>query len=162
MKGNGAKPFALVTLHRPSNVDDPAVLAKLMGALESIAELLKRHRPGLIVIDSFLALRTYAADREAFRSFLHELAARLSAWPLTSFWVGEYDSADITQAPEFAVADAIVSLATVREADRDRRVLSVVKLRGSASLSGQHAYRLSATGLDVFPQLPVDARREMA
>jgi circadian clock protein KaiC len=127
--------------------------AGLVGALESITELLKRHRPGLMVIDSFLALRTYAADQEAFRSFLHELAARLSAWPLTSFWVGEYDSADIAQAPEFAVADAIVSLSAIREADRDRRVLSVVKLRGSASLSGQHAYRLSATGLDVFPRM---------
>jgi circadian clock protein KaiC len=125
----------------------------LAGALESITELLKRHRPGLIVIDSFLALQTYAADQEAFRSFLHELAARLSVWPMTSFWVGEYDSADITHAPEFAVADAIVSLNTIREADRDRRVVSVVKLRGSHSLSGMHAYRLSPTGVDVFPRM---------
>src|SRR5206468_2287429 len=30
-------PFALVTLHRPSNVDDPAVLSSLMEALASIS-----------------------------------------------------------------------------------------------------------------------------
>ena len=30
--------FALATLHRPSNVDDPAKLEELMGALEAIAE----------------------------------------------------------------------------------------------------------------------------
>ena len=33
-------------------------------------------------------------DPETFRGFLHELAARLSALPTTSFWVGEYDGTD--------------------------------------------------------------------
>lgn len=32
--------LALVTLHRPSNVDDPAVLGRLVGALEAISERL--------------------------------------------------------------------------------------------------------------------------
>ena len=36
--GSGARPFVLVTLHRPSNVDDPQVLARLMAALENIAQ----------------------------------------------------------------------------------------------------------------------------
>ena len=33
------------------------------------------------------------------------------------------------------------------------RVLQILKLRGSGFLSGQHAYRLSADGFDVFPRL---------
>ena len=37
LAGNGPRPFVLVTLHRPSNVDDPEVLARLMAALENIA-----------------------------------------------------------------------------------------------------------------------------
>lgn len=133
----------------------------LTGALATITELLKRHRPSLMVIDSFRALQTYAAHPEALRGFLHELAARLSALPITSFWVGEYNGIDTIDDPEFAVADAIVSLSTDREADRDRRVLSVVKLRGSASQSGKHAYRLSSAGLDVFPRMadPVELDR---
>jgi circadian clock protein KaiC len=125
----------------------------LAGALALIAELLKRRRPGLVVIDSFRALQSYATHAEAFRGFLHELAARLSVMPITSFWVGEYDSTDTSDDPEFAVADAIVSLSTLREADRDRRVLSVIKLRGSSSLSGKHAYRISSAGIDVFPRM---------
>ena len=125
----------------------------LAGALTRITELLKQHHPGLVVIDSFRALQTYAADPESFRRFLHELAGRLSALPITSFWVGEYNSTDTSDAPEFAVADAIVSLSTDREAERDRRVLSVIKLRGSDALSGKHAYRLSATGIHVFPRM---------
>ena len=32
------EPYAVVTLHRPSNVDDPAVLAELLGALAELAE----------------------------------------------------------------------------------------------------------------------------
>ncbi|MEO6239152.1 MAG: UDP-N-acetylglucosamine 2-epimerase (non-hydrolyzing) [Vicinamibacterales bacterium] len=35
--GAGPRPFVLVTLHRPSNVDDPAVLARLMAAFAHIA-----------------------------------------------------------------------------------------------------------------------------
>ena len=34
--GNGARPFVLVTLHRPSNVDDEAMLAQLLAALQAI------------------------------------------------------------------------------------------------------------------------------
>jgi circadian clock protein KaiC len=125
----------------------------LAGALECITELLKRNRPGLVVIDSFRALQTYAADPETFRGFLHKLAGRLSAMPITSFWVGEYNTTDTSDAPEFAVADAILSLGTEREGDRDRRVLSVIKLRGSESLSGKHAYRLSSAGIHAFPRM---------
>jgi UDP-N-acetylglucosamine 2-epimerase (non-hydrolysing) len=34
------RPYAVLTLHRPSNVDDPAVLERLLGALRRIAERL--------------------------------------------------------------------------------------------------------------------------
>jgi UDP-N-acetylglucosamine 2-epimerase (non-hydrolysing) len=37
LSGRGPKPFVLVTLHRPSNVDDPDTLGRLMAALERIA-----------------------------------------------------------------------------------------------------------------------------
>src|SRR6185436_6142994 len=30
--------YAVLTLHRPSNVDDPSTLSRLMGALEAVAE----------------------------------------------------------------------------------------------------------------------------
>jgi circadian clock protein KaiC len=132
----------------------------LAGASTRLAELLKQHRPGLLVIDSFRALQTYAADPETFRSFLHEVASRLSALPVTSFWVGEYTSTETSDAPEFAVADAILSMETERQADRDRRVLSVIKLRGSSSLSGKHAYRISSAGIDVFPRMADPVERE--
>jgi circadian clock protein KaiC len=130
----------------------------LSGVLARIGELLKQRRPGLMVIDSFKALSAYEKDDGAFRKFLHHLAGMLSAIPVSSFWVGEYDDAQVAEAPEFAVADAIIALGTDRTADREMPTLNVRKLRGSGHQPGKHTYRLGPAGLDVFPRLadPVD------
>lgn len=130
----------------------------LSGVLERIDQLVKEQRPAIIVIDSFKALHPYAGDQGEFRRFLHLLAGRLSAFPVTSLWIGEYDHAELSTAPEFAVADAIVRLSSERIGQRELRVLQVLKLRGSGFLTGDHAYRLSAGGIEVFPRLadPVD------
>lgn len=130
----------------------------LTGVLSRVTELIKQTRPGLIVIDSFKALQDYAPDAQTFRHFLHDLAGHLSAMPITSLWVGEYDATHVIDAPEFAVADVILSLSTDRTTDRKMRALEVLKLRGSGFMSGKHSYRLSAQGLDVFPRLadPID------
>ena len=89
------------------------------------------------------------------------LAGMRSAVPVTSFWVGEHtatNDVDAGGATEFAVADAILSLSTDRTAERETRVLQILKLRGSSYLTGKHTYRLSLRGLEVFPRLadPVD------
>ena len=107
----------------------------------------------MIVIDSFKALHPYAQRDEDFRRFLHELAGRLSAFPVTSFWVGEYGHEEIAGSAEFAVADSILSLSVERKGEREVRVFQVLKLRGSDFLSGKHAYRLSGDGVEFFPRL---------
>jgi circadian clock protein KaiC len=125
----------------------------LSGVLGRISELLKDRRPGMIIIDSFKALHPYAHQDQDFRRFLHDLAGRLSAFPATSFWTGEYDYDEIARSAEFAVADAILGLSMERTGHREMRVLQVLKLRGSSYLSGKHAYRLSDHGVEVFPRL---------
>ena len=125
----------------------------LPAVLERLDALIKEHQPGIIVIDSFKALRTFAADEAEFRRFLHDLAGRLTALSVSSLWVGEYGPAEATDAPEFAVADGVIALETRRSAERSIRYLSVRKLRGSDFLSGDHVYRITAGGLVVFPRL---------
>jgi circadian clock protein KaiC len=117
------------------------------------ASLLKERRPGLLVIDSFKALETFAENRESYRRALHELAGHLSAFPASCFWIGEYTEPELGSSPEFAVADAILSLTTVRAGSREMRLLQVLKLRGSDFRSGQHTYRIGLDGLRVFPRL---------
>lgn len=125
----------------------------LSAVLTRIDELIKEHHPGLVAIDSFKALQAFAADGTEFRRFLHDLAGRLTALAASSFWVGEYDASDSTNAPEFAVSDAIIALGTTRTAERQTRILQILKLRGSGFAAGEHVYRIGPAGLDVFPRL---------
>jgi circadian clock protein KaiC len=125
----------------------------LAGILECVDHLLKKHNPGIIVIDSFKALKAFAADDVEFRRFLHDLAGRLTALAVSSLWVGEYDMLDAALSPEFAVADSVIALETKQTSERSIRYLSVRKLRGSNHLSGDHAYRVTPGGLRIFPRL---------
>ncbi|MDT7564252.1 MAG: circadian clock protein KaiC [Pseudonocardiales bacterium] len=125
----------------------------LVGILDRVRNLIRERRPGVIVIDSFKALHPYAESSSDFRRVLHDLAGMLSAYPVTSLWVGEYGLDEIATAPEFAVADAIIALGSLRAGERTSRGLQVLKLRGGEFLGGTHGYRLSAEGLIVFPRL---------
>ena len=130
----------------------------LQAALEKVIDLLRETRPGLLVFDTIKAFRNYSDDPFAHRRFMSELVGRLSASPVSTFWVGEFGPAELPDSVEAAVADAIIVLATAREGQRSLRQLRVDKLRGSGFLSGEHAYRLSDHGLTAFPRLadPVD------
>ena len=136
----------------------PLLSHGLQGVLERIIEILRDVRPGLIVVDSFRAFGPFAADDVGYRAFVAELAGRLAASATSAFWVGEYASSEVDQTVEAAVADAIIVLRAAHDGQRTLRFLEVAKLRGSRSLTGEHAYRLSDHGFDVFPRLadPVD------
>lgn len=140
------------------DLGDVLVNDGLGAASERISALLKEHRPSLIVIDSFKALKAFAADEAEFRRFLHDLAGRLTALAITTIWVGEFEAEEASTSPEFAVADTVIMLETKRTAERSTRYLSVAKLRGSSFLSGDHVYRITRDGIRVFPRLadPVD------
>jgi circadian clock protein KaiC len=133
----------------------PAVTGEggLNAVIERIDELIKERRPAIIAIDSFKALAAFAQDAREFRRFLHGLAALLTVFPATSFWIGEYSEDESRTAPEFAVADAIISLGTERVNERTLRLIEVTKLRGSDFRPGRHTYRLSVDGITVFPRL---------
>jgi circadian clock protein KaiC len=152
--------FNLAAVGRSVFYDDlgDVLVDKGLGSvLERISDLLKAHQPGMVIIDSFKALRSFAVDDAAFRRFLRDLAGRFTALAVSSLWVGEYDPDEATSTPEFAVADAVISLETRRRAQRSIRLISVRKLRGSDFRSGDHLYRISPHGLRVFPRL-ADAR----
>ena len=132
----------------------------LSAVSERIAALIKERRPGMIAIDSFKALAAFADDARGYRRFLHDLAALLTAFPATSFWIGEYSEDEARTAPEFAVVDGIISLATERMNERTLRLIQVAKLRGNDFRSGRHAYRLSSDGITVFPRLADPFRQD--
>jgi len=125
----------------------------LDSILTAVEAYLKELSPGVIVIDSFRAFAAVSHDTTEFRRFLYSLTRLLSASATTAVWNAPYTREQALEAAEFAVADSILALDIRQVGAREIRVLQVLKLRGSSYLSGEHAYRITNAGLDVFPRL---------
>jgi circadian clock protein KaiC len=109
--------------------------------------------PKVIVIDSFKAVHDLAPSVADRRRMVYEMTALLTAYGTTAFLLGEYTEDDILLYPEFAVADGIVEMSRRRLGNRDERYFRVYKLRGSRYLEGAHAFRITSSGLDIYPRL---------
>lgn len=120
---------------------------------QRLLELLQQHRPRIVIIDSLKAIADVMPSLPTWRKILYDLAGILTAYGATTFWIGEYTSDMVAQLPEFAVADGIVELSRRRIGSSDVRFVRVIKVRGSNFLSGDHPFRITASGLDVFPRL---------
>ena len=132
----------------------PQLAAEGAGALiPLLTEAIRTLSPKVIVIDSFKAVHDLAPNVAERRRLVYEMTALLSAYGTTAFLLGEYTEDDILQYPEFAVADGIVELSRRRLGNRDERYFRVFKLRGSRYLEGAHAFRITDSGLDVYPRL---------
>jgi circadian clock protein KaiC len=130
----------------------------LDAVLDRLDVLLREHRPSIVVIDSFKALSAFAEDHAGYRRFLHSLTGKLSAIAVSTFFLGEYTTSDLSTSAEFSVVDSIIWLALTQTGARANRLLEVLKMRGGAFASGQHGYRISESGIDVFPRIadPLD------
>lgn len=118
-----------------------------------LVALLDEYRPAIMVIDSFKALRDLGASVAEIRRVMFDVAGHLAARPCTTLLVGEYTAQEEIELPEFAIADGIVHLANRPTGMRDERFMRIVKLRGSAYRSGEHAFVVGEHGMSVFPRL---------
>ena len=127
--------------------DGPAALVPWL------ADLIMRLRPCAIIIDSFRAIHDLASSPSDMRRLIADLGGLLSAFEVTSFLLGEYTTGDIDKYPEFALADGIIEMAREPLSTRDERFFRVLKLRGSAYREGQHAFRITRDGIELYPRL---------
>ena len=125
-------------------------IAALPGAVEA---LLDERGAAFLVVDSLKALHDVSSDPVAFRIALFDLGRVLAAAGVTALLVGEYESRDLAELPEFAIADGVIELRNQAHGVRDERTLRVLKLRGAAPLPGEHSFRITGRGLEVFPRL---------
>jgi circadian clock protein KaiC len=125
-------------------------VAALIPLLEHAIRTLS---PKVIVIDSFKAVHDLTQSVTERRQLVYEMTALLTAFGTTAFLLGEYTEEDILLYPEFAVADGIVEMSRRRLGNRDERYFRVYKLRGSQYLEGAHAFRITGSGLDIYPRL---------
>ena len=132
----------------------------LAGVAEQVTATLKERRPGLVVIDSFKALHAFADDEQRIpavpapaRRAAERLPGRLAVGRRVRRSGGR-DAAGVRRGRRDRGPGR-----RSRAGQREMRFLQVRKLRGSGFRSGQHAYRLSRSGLHLFPRLadlPID------
>jgi circadian clock protein KaiC len=121
--------------------------------IEWLSDAIKTRGPKIVVIDSFRALHDLGLPVEQVRRFVSRFAGLLSSYDVTAFLLGEYVPEDIRRYPEFAVADSIIELARKTLTTRDERYMRILKLRGSGYREGQHAFRITGSGLELYPRL---------
>lgn len=123
------------------------------GLMKQLDQMVRDHRPALVVIDSFKAIRDTIRDPLLFREFTLDIAVRLSAWEVTSLLVGEYSVEDIREGSEFAIADGIIYVYGTEEAQKQKRFLRVMKMRGTSFFAGEHLFDINSQGIIVYPRM---------
>ena len=118
-----------------------------------LSDAIKSRGPKIVVIDSFRALHDLGLPIDQVRRFVSRFAGLLSSYEVTAFLLGEYVLEDIPRCPEFAVADSIIQMARQTLNTRDERYFRILKLRGSGYREGQHAFRITDAGIELYPRL---------
>ena len=172
----GEPPIKMLRYQQQFSFFDPDRIGKSVRFVNLAAELLKGNlsrvlkailhevqaeSPGLVFVDSFrsimLATKGQPKGESVLQHFVQELGSYLSSWESTTFLIGEYDPEDQSN-PIFTVADGLIWLTQDTYQGSMVRKLEVKKMRGVATLPGQHTLRITDDGIRTFPRAIIEAR----
>jgi circadian clock protein KaiC len=123
--------------------------------LKGVATLIRREvqarRATLLVLDGMSAIEAKAGAGFEMKRFTHELQTLASATACTMFLLTT--ATGTTAAAEHTMVDGLIELRQRLYGVRNERRLLIQKLRGSGFLEGEHAYRITRTGVTVFPRV---------
>ena len=136
------------------NLSDDVATGNFEQVLARITEEVEAISPALVFVDSF---RSFIQEMQhepnatiSMQHFIQQLGIQLSCWQATTFLVGEYLPAS-DPSPVFTVADGILSLEQSVYRNSMVRKMQVVKMRGQATRPGMHSFRITSSGIEVFP-----------
>ncbi len=137
------------------NLASELLKGDLGKVLKVILQEVEAESPSLVFVDSFrsimLATKGHPKGENELQHFIQELGMHLTSWEATTFLVGEYDEADQSN-PIFTVADGLIWLTQDTYQGSMVRKLEVKKMRGLATLPGQHTIRITDEGVRAFPR----------
>ena len=137
---------------------------ELDRVLARIAEEVKAYSPSLVFVDSFRSVVHSVKHKERnvseLQRFVQQLGLQMTSWQATTFLIGEYLAPESESSPIFTVADGILWMSQNLHRNSMVRKMQVVKMRGQAQAPGLHTFRISDSGIQIFPRAivqPVDA-----
>lgn len=142
--------------------------ATLEGELDSVIEQIDRavaqRQPAYVFVDSFrslvLASLASAQPVQMFQRFVHQLCTMMTSWQATTFLLTDLlTDQDEGVRPALTVADGLLHLQQSVQRNSVVRKLSVIKMRGQATVPGLHTFRIDQAGVRVFP--PAHCRLEV-
>jgi circadian clock protein KaiC len=120
--------------------------------LSAVLTLLRReihaHAATVLVLDGLSAIEDAAGTRREFKKFVHELQAQAAISDCMMLLLTGASQG----AGEHTLVDGVIELQTRLYGRRAERVLQVHKLRGSGYLRGEHSFRISTEGINVYPR----------
>lgn len=136
------------------NLSDEVAMGDFEHVLARITQEVEASSPALVFVDSFrsVLLETDRQPNSAIsqQQFIQQIGIQLSGWQATTFLIGEY-GADNDLHPVFTVADGLLSLDQSVHRNSMVRKMQVLKMRGQATRSGMHIFRITSDGIVVFP-----------
>ncbi len=118
---------------------------------EAVTEAVERVEPDRVVIDPLTQLRYLIGDSYQFRKQVVGLMRYLKDQGATVTYTVQETAETPSEDLQF-ISDGYLTL----QNDGDQRSLEVPKFRGSATQSGEHAYRITGRGIEVYPALSPD------
>ncbi len=120
---------------------------------DAVVGMVRHHKPRLVVLDGFQAVRGGLTDLQHARQFLYELSTTLHTLGVTLLVTSEIAPRDPMFFPESTAADVIVGLHYQVRGVRQYRGVEIIKAREADPLPGIHTLLLGRAGIHIVPQL---------
>jgi len=139
------------------NLADDLQKSGFESVLQRILVEVQSFQPEFIFVDSFKSVVQATRDSDqsmaSLQYFVQQLGVQLSSWQATTFLIGEYADSTQEENPIFTVADGVIHLCQDMDHNAMVRKIRVVKMRGAAHMPGLHSFRITGSGLHVYPRL---------
>jgi KaiC/GvpD/RAD55 family RecA-like ATPase len=123
----------------------------LKGLTTLVRREVQAHRATLLVLDGMSAVEARAGIGFEMKRFTYELQTLASATNCAMFLLTTVSG--VTSAPETTMVDGLIELRQRPYGGRNECRLVVHKIRGSAYLEEEHAFRITHDGFTVFPRI---------
>lgn len=148
------------------NLSDDLLEGDFARVLARIEEEVQAFVPSLVFVDSFRSVARSAQQNHlgesALQRFVQRLGMQMTSWQATTFLIGEYLQPESESSPIFTVADGILWMSQNLLGNSMVRKIQVVKMRGQAQAPGLHTFRISNSGVQIFPRAIIKSEPEKA